>query len=104
MRRYYTDIELAVLQWAEARRIIPNCTKEAALLKLVSEVGEVADEQVKGNVPAMKLEVGDVMVTLIIFCALHDIDLVDCINLAYDKIKDRKGTLLANGVFLKDGD
>lgn len=104
MRRCFTDMELAIIHWAEARKIIPNSTPATQLLKLVSEVGEVADEQVKGNVPAMKTEVGDVMVTLVVFCALHDIDLVDCMNLAYDKIKDRKGTLLANGVFLKEGD
>jgi hypothetical protein len=33
---------------------------------------------------------------------LQDINLVGCMELAYDEIKDRKGTLLANGVFVKD--
>ena len=42
------------------------------------------------------------MVCLIIYCALQDINLVGCMELAYKEIKDRKGTLLANGVFVKD--
>jgi hypothetical protein len=42
------------------------------------------------------------MVCLINYCALQDINLVDCMAWAYDEIKDRKGTLLPNGVFVKE--
>ena len=47
--------------------------------------------------------VGDVMVCLINACALADIDLVQCMGRAYEEIKDRRGTLLPNGVFVKEG-
>jgi hypothetical protein len=42
------------------------------------------------------------MVCLINYCALRDIDLVECLCNAYDEIKDRKGTLMPNGVFVKE--
>jgi hypothetical protein len=47
--------------------------------------------------------VGDVMVCLINYCALQDINLVNCMEVAYDQIKNRRGILLPNGVFKKDG-
>jgi len=37
-------------------------------------------------------------------CSEKDLDLNGCWNLAYDEIKDRTGTLLENGNFVKDED
>ena len=98
----YADYEMKILQWAEARRIIPNSTPETQLLKAMSEMGELADATIKGDRLDVMDAVGDVMVCLINYCALQDINLVDCMELAYDQIKDRKGTLLPNGVFVKE--
>lgn len=97
----YQTLELDIIRWAEARQIIPNSTAQAQLLKAVSEMGELADATLKKQMPAITDGVGDVMVCLIIYCALLDINLVDCMELAYEEIKDRKGTLLENGVFVK---
>jgi len=98
----YADIEIKIIQWAEARQIIPNSTPETQLLKAMSEMGELADATIKGDRLDVMDAVGDVMVCLINYCALQDINLVDCMALAYDQIKDRKGTLLSNGVFVKE--
>jgi hypothetical protein len=43
-----------------------------------------------------------VMVCLVNYCALQDINLVSCMQIAYDQIKNRKGILLPNGVFVKE--
>ena len=51
----------------------------------------------------MKLEMGDVFVTLIILCDQLNMDPVDCLGRAYEKIKDRKGKTI-NGVFVKEED
>lgn len=99
----YREVEMDVLRWAEARRIIPNSTPEAQFLKAVSEVGELADALNKGDMPAIRDAVGDTMVCLINMCALLDIDLVECLEGAYEQIKHRKGTLLPTGVFVKEG-
>ena len=97
----YQTLELDIIRWAEARQIIPNSTAQAQLLKAVSEMGELADATLKNQMPKITDGVGDVMVCLIIYCALLDINLVDCMEWAYEEIKERKGTLLENGVFVK---
>lgn len=98
----YLIVELEVIRWAEARGIIPSATTKSQLLKAVSELGELADAEGKGDVNAIKDAVGDVMVCLINYCALRDIDLVECLNLAFQQIKDRKGRLMPDGTFVKE--
>ena len=98
----YADIELKIIQWAEARKIIPNSTPATQLLKAVSEMGELADATIKNDMDGVQDAVGDVMVCLIGYCALQDINLVECMQIAYDQIKNRRGILLKNGVFIKE--
>jgi len=98
----YADIEMKIVQWAEARKIVPNSTPATQLLKAMSELGELADATIKNDKPGIVDGVGDVMVCLVAYCALHDINLVGCMYAAYDEIKHRKGTLLPNGVFVKE--
>jgi len=97
----YAMTEIEIIRWAEARKIIPNSTPGTQLLKAMSEMGELADATIKDNREDIVDSVGDVMVCLIIYCALQDINLVDCMEVAYDSIKNRKGTLRENGVFVK---
>lgn len=101
MNDYYT-LESKVVQWAKDRKIIPNSSPTAQLLKAVSEMGELADAENKSDMPAIKDAVGDVMVCLINYCHMRGITITDCLAGAYEEIKDRRGTLLANGVFVKE--
>ena len=98
----YAALESDVIRWAEQRRIIPNSTPAAQLLKALSEMGELADATTKNNREDAMDAVGDVLVCLINYCALQDFNLVDCLEIAYDQIKNRKGTLLPSGVFVKE--
>ena len=98
----YAAIEMKIIQWSESRKIIPNSNPESQLLKAVSDMGELADATIKKDKEAVIDAVGDVMVCLINYCALQDIHLVDCMEVAYDQIKNRRGTLLPNGVFQKE--
>lgn len=98
----YANIEMKIIQWAEARKIIPNSTPDTQLLKAMSELGELADATIKKDRAGIIDGVGDVMVCLVNYCALQDINLVDCMTEAYDEIKHRKGTLMPNGVFVKE--
>jgi len=93
---------MKVLQWSQDRSIIPNATPVSQLLKAVSEIGELCDAEGKRNIDEIKDAVGDVVVCLINYCALRDIDLVQCLAGAYDQIKDRKGTLMPDGTFVKE--
>lgn len=98
----YEIVELDIIRWAEARQIIPNAKPYSQVLKAVSEMGELADAENKGDMEGIKDAVGDVVVCLINYCALRDISLVQCLKGAYNEIKDRKGTLMPNGVFVKE--
>lgn len=98
----YAELEIKVIQWAEARRIIPNATPQAQLNKLLEELAELFKAQSQNNLAEIKDGVGDVMVCLINYCALKDIDLVGCLGIAYNEIKDRKGTLMSDGTFVKE--
>lgn len=98
----YAEVELQIIRWAEARKIIPNSNPETQLLKAMSELGELADATIKKDRDAIVDAVGDVMVCLVNYCALQDLNLVDCMEVAYDQIKNRRGTLLSNGLFVKE--
>jgi NTP pyrophosphatase (non-canonical NTP hydrolase) len=98
----YAQVEIQIIQWAEARKIIPNSTPDTQLLKAMSELGELADATIKKDLEGIIDGVGDVLVCLVNYCALQNIDLVNCMEVAYSQIKHRKGTLLPNGVFIKE--
>jgi hypothetical protein len=88
--------------WSNDRGIIKNGTKESQCLKLVSEVGELADNIAKGR--DVWDDIGDCLVVLNNLAVMHDSTLEDCLGFAYEDIKDRKGYLNSSGVFIKEGD
>ena len=98
----YADIEMKVIQWSEARKIIPNSTPLAQWKKGMEEMQELKDAIDANDMAALSDAVGDVVVCLINVCALADLDLVSCLAGAYAEIKDRKGTMNAEGIFVKE--
>jgi len=93
----------SVLNWATDRNLIEGSTPQAQFLKTVSEIGELADNLNKRRYEAAKDDIGDVLVTLIIIAEQIGTDLDDCLEVAWQSIKDRKG-VMRNGVFIKEGD
>ena len=98
----YSDIEMKVIQWSEARKIIPNSTPVAQWKKAMEEMEELRDALYFEKLDDSKDAVGDVMVCLINICALLDINLVDCLKLAYEEIKNRSGYMNEEGIFVKE--
>jgi NTP pyrophosphatase (non-canonical NTP hydrolase) len=100
----FDELQHRVVQWAEDRQIIPNSTPQMQLLKTMSELGELADALLKDDRVGVIDGIGDVLVTLILCAKLYDrqIDLSYCLAEAYRTIKDRKGTLTPEGVFVKE--
>ena len=98
----YAETELKVIRWSEARKIIPNSTPLAQAFKAVEEINELVDALRDGsNIDAIDA-VGDTVVCLINVCALLDVNLEDCLEAAYEQIKDRKGSMNADGIFVKE--
>lgn len=102
MSATYRELEMKVIQWGEARGIVQNSTPKAQLEKTIEEVLELRDALRMSDRDAMKDAYGDILVTLIMGCATADVDLVSCLELAYNEIKDRKGFLNADGIFVKE--
>jgi NTP pyrophosphatase (non-canonical NTP hydrolase) len=98
----FQELEEKVLQWAADRKIIPNGTAAAQLMKTMSELGELADATLKNDHPEIVDGVGDVLVTLILYTALQGLTLEHCLQASYETIKDRKGTLTPEGIFVKE--
>jgi NTP pyrophosphatase (non-canonical NTP hydrolase) len=88
--------------WAMNRGIINNSTPLAQFAKLVSEVGELGDNVAKQR--DITDDIGDCLVVLNNLAIMNDTTLEECLKVAYDDIKDRKGHMNSHGVFIKEGD
>lgn len=98
----YADIEMKVVQWGEAHGIVQNSTPYAQALKTKEELDELFEAISKDDRAAMIDAYGDILVTLVMGCATADLDLVTCFKDAYNEIKDRKGYLTKEGIFVKE--
>jgi len=49
-------------------------------------------------------DIGDCLVVLNTLAIMNDTTLEECLKVAYDDIKDRKGHMNTHGVFIKEGD
>ena len=99
----FSMIQMDVKRWGEARGIIQNGNAHTqAKVKLQEELDELIFAIEECNMPEIKDAVGDCLVVLTMICAIMDIDMVQCYQGAYEEIKDRKGFLRPDGVFVKE--
>lgn len=91
-----------VLEWAVSRKIIPNSNPLAQAVKTAEEVAELLKAVCKGDKDEAVDAYGDILVTMIIGAALLNVSMVDALESAYNQIKNRKGYLGADGIFVKE--
>ena len=96
------DLVAKVNLWSMSRGIINNSTPLAQFAKLVSEVGELGDNIAKQR--NVEDDIGDCLVVLNTLAVMFDTSLERCLEIAYDDIKDRKGHMNSEGIFIKEGD
>lgn len=92
-----------IRQWAADRNLIFGSTPQAQFVKLMEEVGELAEAIAKKKHDQFEDSIGDVFVVLTILAAQHGMEIEECIGYAWDQIKDRKGRMV-DGVFVKEED
>ena len=90
-----------VLRWANERGLLNPENKFMQMGKMVSEVGELCDAIIKDDKNGQIDGIGDVLVTLIILANQLGYDIEDCLEVAYNEIKNRKGETI-NGTFIKE--
>lgn len=90
----------AVLEWGEKHNLHDP---KAQLNKVIEEVGEIAHEVSRNNEHSAAFDdaIGDTLVTVIILANIGGNDPRECLALAYNAIKDRKGET-KNGTFVKN--
>lgn len=98
----YNDLEMRVIRWAQDRKIIPNSTPMAQAAKTIEELGELIAALNINDKSAIQDAYGDILVTLILGSDLAGISLLEALESAYEEIKDRRGTLTADGLFVKE--
>lgn len=118
----FKDLKDKVLRWAKDKDLLHAENADKQFMKFIEEVFEFNVEMVTGfnyikqceyigtsldhdlkKIRNLKLEMGDIFVTLIILCEQIGIDPEECLSMAYEKISKRKGKTI-NGQFIKEED
>ena len=80
-----------IVGWHKDRNLIEGSTEKDQILKLIQEVGELSDNVCKGQ--DIRDDVGDIMVILINIVERRGLSLKECMEVAYEDIKDRTGVM-----------
>jgi NTP pyrophosphatase (non-canonical NTP hydrolase) len=97
----FETLEKLVLDWAKDKDILLNGTKIKQALKTNEESLELINAVVDNNMEEIEDALGDILVTIIIQAKMQNLDLLDCLESAYNVIKNRKGKTV-NGTFIKE--
>ena len=100
MQTFDTLIE-NVVSWAADKDILKPENASKQMLKVMEEVGETAGALAKNKREELKDGIGDAFVTLIILAKQVGMEPTDCLEAAWNEIKNRTGKTV-NGVFVKD--
>lgn len=97
----FDDLSACVELWASEKGLFDGDNSRVQMLKVVEEVGETSRAILKGDRDGIRDGIGDVVVTLIILARMEGYDLRECLGVAWDEIKDRRGATV-NGTFIKE--
>jgi len=90
-----------IRDWAEQRGLYAKGDTKTQTLKLMEEAGEICRAVLKNDHDQVIDGIGDCVVVLTNLAELINVPIEDCIAIAYDEIKGRKGKMV-NGTFKKD--
>ncbi len=95
------NFEKLIAQWHLDRNLIDGSTDKDQYMKLIQEAGELSDSLCKEK--DIRDDIGDIMVVLINIMVRNNLTMRECLSVAYNDIKDRKGRMI-DGIFVKEGD
>ena len=103
----FADLIEKINQWADDRNL-KQADPKIQWMRITEEVGEIRDVLLKPTKftepqAALKDAIGDTLVTIIVLAHQLDLDVSECLGLAYEEIKNRKGKMI-NGTFVKESD
>jgi NTP pyrophosphatase (non-canonical NTP hydrolase) len=95
------NLEKSVIEWAQERNLTGFESRFVQLAKVMEELGELAKAIIEEDKEKIIDSLGDVNVTLIILANQMNFKLSNCLDDAYNEIKDREG-ILKNGSFIRN--
>lgn len=121
----FEELKTNVEEWADDKDLLHSENADKQFMKFIEEVFEFKSEmdilvryrnyyrenpqkkipkaEHERIIKKTELELGDIIVTLIVLSNQLDLDIVDCLNMAYEKISKRHGKTI-NGLFVKEED
>ena len=86
-------------RWADDRNL-KQADPKIQWMRITEEVGEIRDVLLKPTKftkpqAALKDAIGDTLVTIIVLAHQLDLDVTECLGIAYEEIKNRKGKIKA---------
>jgi NTP pyrophosphatase (non-canonical NTP hydrolase) len=101
MKNYQLPVIAKISRWANDRNIIQGSTPIKQALKTLEECAELIESVADNDKEGISDAIGDICVTLVNQCEMQGLDFLECIEKAYEVIKDRKGRMI-NGKFQKE--
>lgn len=103
----FSDLITKINHWAD-KRSLKQADPNIQWMRITEEVGEIRDVLLKPTKftepqAALKDAIGDTLVTIIVLAHQLDLDVTECLGIAYEEIKNRKGRMV-NGTFVKEED
>ena len=96
--------EQEIIQWGKDRNILGETGEGTPLgqwQKTIEECVELNEAIINEDIPAIRDAIGDVIVCLVMQAYMHHLDIDNCVEAAWNEIKDRKGRM-QNGIFVKE--
>lgn len=90
-----------IRKWAKDKGIIQKGDMKTQTIKCMEEVGELSRAVLHQNKDEIMDAIGDIIVVLTSLAEMNGVKIEQCIQSAYDVIKNRKGTIINNN-FVKE--
>ena len=97
----YNELQALVIAWATQKGILDKGTPHAQCGKTFEEVEELEAAIFDGDKAEIIDALGDILVTIIIKAEMQGLNLVECLESAYNVISKRTGKMV-DGTFVKD--
>ena len=90
-----------IRSWAVEKGIYKGGDSKTQYVKLMEEAGELAKALLERDEPEIIDAIGDMVIVLTNLAKLEGLNIEDCIDSAYNVVKQRKGKMF-NGTFVKN--
>ena len=97
----YNELQALVIAWSTQKGILDKGTPLAQCGKTFEEVEELETAILDGDKAEIIDALGDILVTIIIQAEMHGLNLIECLESAYNVISKRTG-VMKNGHFIRD--